>query len=107
MNNFPRITTLFLDIGGVLLTNGWDHEARARAAKVFALDLEDMTRRHEKTFDAYELGMATLEEYLSGVVFYKRRSFSRRTFRKFIFAQSKAHPRMIGLFRRLKKRHGV
>ncbi len=29
------ITTLFLDIGGVLLTNGWDHHARKRAAKNF------------------------------------------------------------------------
>ena len=25
-----QITTLFLDIGGVLLTNGWDHNMRAR-----------------------------------------------------------------------------
>src|SRR5258708_35213577 len=100
MNNFPRITTLFLDIGGVLLTNGWDHEAGARAADAFGLDLKDLSRRHEKTFDAYELGMATLEEYLSRVVFYKRRSFSRRTFRRFLFAQPKPQPRMIALFRR-------
>jgi putative hydrolase of the HAD superfamily len=107
MKNPRRITTLFLDIGGVLLTNGWDHEARARAAERFGLDLEELTRRHEKTFDAYELGMMTLEEYLSRVVFTKRRSFSRRVFRRFVFAQSKAHPRMIGLFRRLKKSHGV
>ena len=28
-----KITTLFLDIGGVLLTDGWDHHARKRAAK--------------------------------------------------------------------------
>jgi hypothetical protein len=30
----PRaITTLFIDIGGVLLTNGWDHLSRKLAAK--------------------------------------------------------------------------
>ena len=29
------VTTLFLDVGGVLLTNGWDHHARRRAAKNF------------------------------------------------------------------------
>ncbi|MEZ4664039.1 MAG: hypothetical protein R2911_41430 [Caldilineaceae bacterium] len=28
MREQPKITTLFLDIGGVLLTNGWDHESR-------------------------------------------------------------------------------
>jgi hypothetical protein len=31
------ITTLLLDVGGVLLTNGWDHHARRRAATYFKL----------------------------------------------------------------------
>jgi len=50
------ITTLFLDIGGVLLTNGWDHQARRRAAKNFKLDLAEMEDRHHLTFDTYEEG---------------------------------------------------
>ena len=32
MNKAPAITCLFVDIGGVLLTDGWDHPARERAA---------------------------------------------------------------------------
>jgi len=35
------VTTLFLDIGGVLLTDGWDHHARKRAATNFELELAD------------------------------------------------------------------
>ena len=58
------ITTLFLDIGGVLLTNGWDHHARKRAAKHFKLELAEMEDRHHLTFDTYEEGKLTLEEYL-------------------------------------------
>jgi putative hydrolase of the HAD superfamily len=34
------ITTLFLDIGGILLTNGWDHNIRTHAADKFGLDYE-------------------------------------------------------------------
>lgn len=31
MKKATAITCVFLDIGGVLLTNGWDHHARKRA----------------------------------------------------------------------------
>jgi putative hydrolase of the HAD superfamily len=99
------ITTLFLDIGGVLLTNGWDHQARLRAARNFKLDLAEMEDRHHLTFDTYEEGKLTLEEYLDRVVFYQKRPFSRALFRRFMFAQSKPYPEMIGLFARLKMRH--
>lgn len=40
------ITTLFLDIGGVLLNNGWDHPVRRRAAKHFKLNWARMEQRH-------------------------------------------------------------
>ena len=33
MKKSSSITTLFLDIGGVLLTDGWGHESRKLAAK--------------------------------------------------------------------------
>ena len=62
------ITTLFLDIGGVLLTDGWDHHARKRAATNFKLDLAEMEDRHHLTFDTYEEGKLTLEEYLDSSV---------------------------------------
>jgi putative hydrolase of the HAD superfamily len=101
------ITCLFVDIGGVLLTNGWDHQARKRAAEIFGLDLDEMEDRHHLTFDTYEEGKLTLDEYLSRIVFYRKRSFTRAQFRKFMFAQSKPFPEMIGLVRRLKSRHGL
>jgi putative hydrolase of the HAD superfamily len=101
------ITCLFVDIGGVLLTNGWDHQARKRAAKIFGLDLDEMEDRHHLTFDTYEEGKLTLDEYLSRVVFYQKRSFTRAQFRKFMFAQSKSFPEMIELVRRLKSKHGL
>ena len=101
------ITTLFLDIGGVLLTNGWDHHARKRAAKNFDLELAEMEDRHHLTFDTYEEGKLTLEAYLGRVVFYQKRPFTRAQFRRFMFDQSKPYPEMIGLVAQLKVRHGL
>ncbi len=101
------ITALFLDIGGVLLTNGWDHNARELAAKTFDLDLAEMEDRHHLTFDTYEEGKLTLEEYLGRVVFYQKRPFTRDRFRRFMFAQSKPYPEMIELVTQLKVRHGL
>jgi putative hydrolase of the HAD superfamily len=105
MKKSSKITTLFLDVGGVLLTNGWDHHARKRAAKVFNLDLAEMEDRHHLTFDTYEEGKLTLDEYLKRVVFYEKRPFTPGQFRKFMFDQSKPFPEMIELVRRLKERH--
>ena len=71
MKKATAITCVFLDIGGVLLTNGWDHHARKRAATNFKLELAEMEDRHHLTFDTYEEGKLTLEEYLGRVVFYQ------------------------------------
>jgi putative hydrolase of the HAD superfamily len=101
------ISTLFLDIGGVLLTNGWDRKARSLAAETFVLDYEEMNERHHLTFDTYEVGKLTLDEYLDRIVFYEERSFTRDTFRTFMFDQSRALPDMIELVTRLKARHGL
>jgi putative hydrolase of the HAD superfamily len=99
------ITTLFLDLGGVLLSNGWDRNARELAAQTFALDRKEMDERHHLTFDTYEAGKLTLEQYLSRVVFYQERSFTAQEFRDFMFAQSKSFPEMIELMRMLKARY--
>ena len=107
MRKATAIKCLFLDIGGVLLTDGWDHHARKRAAKHFKLDLVELEDRHHLTFDTYEEGKLTLEEYLGRVVFYQKRPFSRVQFRRFMFAQSKPYPRMIELVTQLKVRHGL
>jgi putative hydrolase of the HAD superfamily len=102
-----QITTLFLDIGGVLLTNGWDHNSRRRAADTFGLDYDEMSERHHLTFDTYEEGKLSLDEYLNRVVFYQERSFSREEFKKFMYAQSKPYPDMIKLIRGLKSQYGL
>ena len=107
MKRRAPITALFVDIGGVLLTDGWDHDARKRAATNFKLELAEMEDRHHLTFDTYEEGKLTLEEYLDRVVFYQKRPFTRARFRRFMFAQSKPYPEMISLVAQLKVRHGV
>ncbi len=90
-----------------MLTNGWDRQARARAAQQFQLDHEELHERHHLTFDTYEVGKLSLNEYLERVVFYEQRSFSRQEFREFMFAQSQALPEMMALARRLKQLNQV
>jgi putative hydrolase of the HAD superfamily len=99
------ITHLFLDIGGVLLTNGWDRHSRRDAALSFALDPEDLDDRHKMSFDTYEEGKLSLDTYLNQVVFYRERGFSREDFKEFMFAQSKPKVEMINLVSGLKWRH--
>jgi putative hydrolase of the HAD superfamily len=107
MTGLIPITTLFLDIGGVVLTDGWDHHARKRAAKHFKLEWAEMEDRHSLNFATYEEGKLTLDEYLDRVVYDQKRPFSRAQFRRFMFAQSKPYPEMIELVAQLKVRHGL
>ena len=101
------ITCLFLDIGGILLTDGWDHRARKRAAAHFKFGWAEMEERHRLTFGAYEEGKLSLDEYLTRALFYQKRAFTRAQFRRFMFAQSKPYPDTIALIERLKSRHGL
>ncbi len=101
------ITTLFVDVGGVLLTNGWDHVERKRVAKHFKLDWAEMDERHRLVFETHEEGKLSFEEYLGWVVFYEKRPFTRNQFRDFMFAQSKPFPKMLDLVAQLKKQHGL
>ena len=105
MTRARPVTTLFLDVGGVLLSDGWDRHARRRAAETFKLELAEMEERHHRSFDSHQLGKLTLEEYLGLVVFHRRRPFTRAQFRRFMFAQSSPHPEMIALMARLKVAH--
>ncbi len=101
------ITTLFLDIGGVLLNNGWDRKLRRKAADTFGLDYEEMDERHHLTFGTYEEGKVSLYEYLHQVVFYKERTFTRDAFTAFMFGESKPFTEMIDFIRLLKTRHNL
>ncbi|MHB1685880.1 MAG: HAD-IA family hydrolase [Ignavibacteriaceae bacterium] len=98
-----NISTLFLDVGGVLLTNSWDRKARYLAVEKFNLDLEEVNERHHLTFDTYEAGKLNLNEYLERVVFYEKRNFTKEDFENFMFTQSKALPKMIDFIKSLKK----
>jgi putative hydrolase of the HAD superfamily len=107
MKNALPITALFLDIGGVLLNNGWDHIARRKVAKHFKLAWAEMEERHRLTFETHEEGKLTFEEYLNRVVFYQKRPFTRTQFRRLMCAQSKPYSKMIELITRLKLRYGL
>lgn len=88
----PKITTLFWDIGGVVLTNGWDRGSRKEASATFHLDWEEFQDRHDLSFPAFDSGQISLNEYLDRTLFYRARPFSREEFTAFMFAQSKEYP---------------
>lgn len=100
-------TTLFVDVGGVLLTHAWSHVERLRAVEHFALDSESLDRRHHLAYPLYEEGKLSLDEYLELAVFHESRSFTRQDFQAFMFSQFKAWPQMIELVSKLKARYGM
>ncbi|HEY8917906.1 MAG TPA: HAD hydrolase-like protein [Chitinophaga sp.] len=105
MQQKSPITTLFLDIGGVLLSNGWDRAARKLAASEFSLDLVELEERHHLTFDTYEEGKLTLDEYLDRIVFYEHRSFSRQQFKDFMYSRTEPYPEMIEMICQIKEKY--
>ena len=88
---FPFDVILF-DVGGVLLTNGWDHRERTAVAKQFSLDLTTFEALHAAHYDAWERDAINVAEYLDLTVFYEPRSFSKAAFYDAICAQSKEIP---------------
>jgi len=102
-----EITTLFLDIGGVLLSDGWNRESRKNAAVTFKLNQSEIEDRHHLTFDTYEVGKISLDEYLERVVFYEKRHFSSGEFKEFMYAQSHPYPETIAMVSQIKKRYNL
>jgi len=100
-------TTIFTDIGGVLLSNGWDRVARKKAIELFKLDPVETEERHHLSFDTYESGKISLSEYLNRLVFYDERDFSEEDFRAFMFEQSQPFPEMLELIRDIKRKYGI
>lgn len=96
------INQLFFDIGGVLGSNGWDHEQRSLAVRQFGLDAADFQYRHEETVGAFESGQISLEEYLDVTVFWREREFSRDEFRRFMFGLSTPSADSLDVVRRLR-----
>ena len=96
-----EITTLFWDVGGVILTNGWDRTSRRQAAQEFDLDWEDFRERHELVAADFETGRLTLEEYLERTVFYCPRPFTKEAFETFMLAQSRPYPEALAIVEQL------
>jgi putative hydrolase of the HAD superfamily len=87
-----KITALFWDVGGVILTNGWDRDSREAAAAKFGLDPLELEDRHELAFPAFEVGKTSLSQYLDRTVFYQQRPFSKQDFVDFMYGQSRELP---------------
>jgi putative hydrolase of the HAD superfamily len=90
------IRAIFWDVGGVLLTNAWDHTERAGALEHFHLDADEFHDRHEMVVSLFERGKLTLEEYLDRTVFYRTRGFTREAFREYMFSSTKPFPEVLG-----------
>lgn len=102
-----KVKALFCDLGGVLLTNGWDHKSRAKAVAKFELNEKEFESRHQLLFGDYEAGKISLSSYLHYTVFYKPRAFSYDLFVEFMQAQSVAFADMIDLIKRLKREYDL
>lgn len=107
MKTEKPIKVLFLDIGGVLLTNGWGHESRTLAAKTFNIDSDEMESRHRITFDTFEIGKISINDYLDRTVFYENRDFNHDQFKEFMFSRSKQLPQMMDLIKAIKTKYGL
>lgn len=99
------IRALFLDVGGVLVTNGWDSGVRQKVAQRFDLDLQEFEARHHLTFDTYEEGKISLDTFFDRTIFYQSRSFTHEDVKRFVFELAQPFPEMIDLFTRLKAQH--
>ena len=86
------IRAVFWDVGGVLLSNAWDHTQRAEALKHFQLDENEFRDRHEMVVSSFERGKITLDEYLDRTVFYRQRPFTRDAFRNYMLSLSQPFP---------------
>jgi putative hydrolase of the HAD superfamily len=95
------IRAIFWDVGGVLLTNAWDHTQRSAALEYFHLDEEEFHDRHEMVVSSFERGKITLDEYLDRTIFYRPRSFAREEFRDFMLALSQPLPGVLEFARAL------
>ncbi len=105
--NPSGITTLFLDIGGVLLTNGWDTALRRQTAEHFNVDYTELDHRHRVTYDTYEEGKMSLETYLRQIIFFEPRSYTAADVQNYILEQAEPYQDTIDLVQRLKAVYGL
>jgi putative hydrolase of the HAD superfamily len=102
-----KIRALFWDVGGVLLTNAWDHEERDRAVEQFLLNKTEFEARHKELVPAFEEGRIGLDEYVERAIFYQPRTFSREDFKRFMFSLSRPKPQVLELARDLSIKYSM
>lgn len=98
-----QIKAIFWDVGGVLLSNAWDHEQRAQALAKFHIEPAEFENRHHMLVSAFECGKITLSDYLDRTVFYRPRSFTREQFRDYLCSLSQPHQDALEFARALSK----
>jgi putative hydrolase of the HAD superfamily len=96
-----NVKHLFFDIGGVMLTNGWDHASRKAAATHFGLDWEEFRDRHDMVARDFDEGRMSLDDYLTRTVFYRPRAYSRDDYTQFVYAQSQPKDDVLSVVRLL------
>lgn len=101
------IRALFWDVGGVLLSNAWDHEERDLAVERFLLNKTEFESRHKELAPPFEEGRLTLDDYLERAVFYQVRTFSREEFKQFMFSLSRPKPQALELARELSGKYAM
>lgn len=97
------IKALFLDVGGVLMSNGWDHHLRKKTAQKFGIEYDEMDRRHQLIFNTYEIGKLTFDEYLKCTVYFKERNFTLDELKNFIFNSVELYEPMVSYVKKLKE----
>jgi putative hydrolase of the HAD superfamily len=99
----PQISTIFWDVGGVLLTNAWDRAQRERALDQFKLDKEEFSDRHEMVVSSLERGKISFDDYLNRTIFYRPRPFASEVFKDYVFSLSQPHREVLALAEELTK----
>ena len=102
-----NIKLLFLDIGGVLLSDGWSHKSRMEAVDKFGLEPIQFQKDHAVAFPLFENGKLNLEQYLDSVVFNVERSFSKDDFSAFMYSKSEQLPHFLPWLIKWKKQQGI
>ena len=97
----PKISALFWDVGGVLLTNAWDRTQREAALGRFKLDETEFQDRHEMVVSSFERGKITLDEYLDRTIFYRPRAFTKEEFCREMYSLSQPNVEVLDLAKKL------
>ena len=101
------VKLLFLDIGGVLLSDGWNHKARMQAVEKFGLEPIQFQKDHAVAFPLFENGKLNLDQYLDAVIFNTDCPFSKDEFKEFMFSKSEQLPDFLPWLIDWKKKNNV